>query len=212
MAGGPLGAALGAWLVMAAGIDLFTRTGRGDWGSRVRRLTRLPGADWGKALAHAGLGITIFGCAGLVAWEQEDIAVLREGESMTVGRFETTLLAVEREQGPNYLATVATLQVKENGEELGILKPEKRIYPVAQMPTTEAGIDSGFTRDFYAVIGDPQVGGGWAVRVFIKPLANWIWGGAIIMALGGIVSLTDRRWRVGAAGRKRAVPGGVPAE
>ena len=212
-AAGPLGAGLGAWLVAASVVDLLTRTGRGDWRGRAGRLLRLPRADWGKALAHGGLGITIFGVAALTAWEQEGLAVLREGETLTVGAVEARLLSVERVEGPNYIATVAAISMREDGRDIGVLRPEKRVYPVARMPTTEAGIDNGVTRDLYAVIGDPQVGGGWAVRLWIKPFANWIWGGAIVMALGGLVSLTDRRYRVGAAGAKPArVPRGVPAE
>lgn len=209
--GGPLGAGLGVWLVAAAVVDLATRTGRGRWSERLGRVTRLPGADWGKALAHGGLGITIFGVAGLTAWQQEEIAVLNIGDRLTVGRYEVVLNDVSRVQGPNYFATRADLTAWENGEELGNLFPEKRIYPVAQMPTTEAGIDSGITRDVYAVIGDAQTGGGWAIRVYIKPFANWIWGGAIIMALGGAVSLSDRRYRV-AAGARKVPMTGVPAE
>ena len=81
------------------------------------------------------------------------------------------------------------------------------------MPTTEAGIDSGLLRDLYAVIGDPQAGGGWAVRVHVKPFANWIWGGAILMALGGTISLLDRRWRIAAGARSVPLPAApVPAE
>jgi len=103
--------------------------------------------------------------------------------------------------------------VLENGLQLDRLTPEKRVYPVAGMPTTEAAINNGFTRDVYVVIGDPQDNGGWAVRTFIKPYANWIWAGAIIMALGGILSLTDRRFRVAAgAKRARAPEQGMPAE
>jgi cytochrome c-type biogenesis protein CcmF len=211
--GGPLGAALGVWLVVAAGVDLWSRTGREGVGARLRRLKRLPGADWGKALAHGGLGITIFGVAGLMAWEQERIEVMRVGETMEIGRYEVVLEDVQRIQGPNYIATRADMHVYEDGVDIGIMQPEKRVYPVAQMPTTEAGIDNGFWRDVYTVIGDPQQGGGWAVRVYIKPFANWIWGGAIIMALGGVVSLTDRRYRVAAGQRRRPVrAAGVPAE
>jgi cytochrome c-type biogenesis protein CcmF len=91
------------------------------------------------------------------------------------------------------------------------VNPEKRVYPVARMPTTEAGIDNGFLRDVYVVIGDEQAGGGYAVRSYYKPLANWIWGGSILMAFGGLLSLSDRRHRVAAGARKtKAV--GVPAE
>ena len=93
---------------------------------------------------------------------------------------------------------------------MAVLTPEKRFYPVAQMPTTEAAIDYGFFRDVYLVLGDQQPGGGWAVRSYIKPFANWIWIGALVMAAGGIVSLTDRRFRVGAPARRRAAA--MPAE
>ena len=211
--GGPVGAALGVWLVAGSAVDLWSRTGRGDVVNRLGRLARLPGADWGKTIAHAGLGVTIFGVAALTVWERETLAVLDIGDTLSVGTVEATLEAVERVNGPNYVATVATLAVTEGGRDLGVLRPEKRVYPVARMPTTEAGIDNGFTRDVYAVIGDPQADGGWAVRVYIKPFANWVWGGSILMALGGIVSLTDRRWRVAAGARKAPQgPMGVPAE
>ena len=103
------------------------------------------------------------------------------------------------------------MAVFRNGRAVGHLFPEKRIYPVAQMPTTEAGIRNGVLRDVYVVIGDPQDGGGWAVRTYIKPFANWIWGGSILMALGGLISLTDRRLRVAAGAAKRN-PDTVPAE
>ena len=214
-AGGPLGAGLGVWLVVGAGVDLYLRTGqKGSLSQRFGRVVRLPRADWGKAVAHAGFGITIFGVAALMAWEQEDIRVLQVGESLTVGKYEVVLEDVSRVEGPNYLSTMARMHVYEDGRDIGVLFPEKRIYPVAAMPTTEAGIDNGFWRDVYAVIGDPQQGGGWAVRVYIKPFANWIWGGAIIMSLGGVLSLSDRRYRVatGARRRREAAAQGVPAE
>jgi cytochrome c-type biogenesis protein CcmF len=106
---------------------------------------------------------------------------------------------------------MATMGVWRNGAEVAVLNPEKRFYPVAGMPTTEAGIDIGFTRDIYLVIGDPQANGGWAVRTYIKPFANWIWGGSILMAIGGFISLSDRRLRV-AAGASRRTADTVPAE
>ena len=113
--------------------------------------------------------------------------------------------------GPNYISTMGVVLLSKDGKEISTLAPEKRVYPVAGMPTTEAAIDNGFLRDVYVVIGDPQDGGGWAMRVYYKPLANWIWGGAILMAFGGLLSLSDRRYRV-AAGARRAPMMGVPAE
>ncbi|PTX50268.1 cytochrome c-type biogenesis protein CcmF [Allosediminivita pacifica] len=206
---GPMGVFLGAWLIGGAVTDLISRTGQNrDWS----RLRRLPRADWGKSIAHAGLGITMLGIAGLTAWEQEDIRIAQIGEPFEVAGFELELLGVEEIQGPNYYATQGEVAIRSDGDEIARLFPQKRNYPVAQMPTTEAAIDYRFLRDLYVVIGDEQSGGGWVIRTYLKPLANWIWGGAILMALGGFVSLSDRRFRVAAGAGKRTAAKGVPAE
>ncbi|MEO1197323.1 MAG: heme lyase CcmF/NrfE family subunit [Pseudomonadota bacterium] len=207
----PFGIALGVWLVAGAATELWTRAGRGAFAQKLRRLATLPRADGGKAVSHAGLGITFIGVAALSAYTVEDIRVANPGESYSVGRYEVTLNDVRRVEGPNYLSTMAEISLSRDGAPVATLFPEKRVYPVAGMPTTEAAILNGVFRDLYVVIGDPQQGGGWAVRVFIKPFANWIWAGCIIMALGGVLSLTDRRTRV--AGGARARPAKVvPAE
>lgn len=209
---GPVGVFLGTWLIAGALTDLWSRTGRNR---DLSRLLRLPRADWGKAVAHGGLGITMLGISGLMAWQQEDIRTVHIGEPWTLGKFEFTLQDVTREQGPNYFATrgeVSVTPANHHGGEIAHLYPEKRTYPVQAMPTTEAAIDYRFLRDIYVVIGDPQDDGGWVMRVYIKPLANWIWGGCILMALGGLLSLSDRRYRVAAGARKTAPMGGVPAE
>ncbi len=205
---GPIGAVLGAWVVLGALWDLWARTGRS--GDRLGRLLRLPRADWGKAAAHSGLGVTVFAVAAMNAWAVEDIRVAQLGETFPLGRYEVTLRDVRQEPGPNYTSTMAEMVVTRAGAQVAVLYPEKRVYPVQAMPTTEAAIDYGFLRDLYLVIGDPQEGGGWAVRGYVKPFANWLWGGALLMALGGLLSLTDRRYRVAAGARK--APAGVPAE
>jgi len=205
--------ALGVWLVAGAAVDLWQRTGQGrEIAAKFGRLTRLPRADWGKALAHAGLGITFIGVGALVTYQIEDIRVAQIGEEFDVGAYHLTVRDVREVQGPNYISTMAFVEVAKDGRIVDLLTPEKRIYPVAGMPTTEAGIDSGFTRDVYVALGDPQLDGGWAVRTWIKPFANWIWGGAIIMALGGALSLTDRRYRVAAGAARDRAAIGVPAE
>ena len=212
----PLGIALSVWLVAGSLLDLWSRTGRGALAGRFGRLWRLPRADWGKATAHAGVGLTMFGVAALTGYQLEDIRVAEPGQPYQVGAYEIELLSVAQNvQGPNYISTMAHVAVRDGqGRQIALLHPEKRIYPVAGMPTTEAGIDSGWTRDVYLALGDPQPSGGWALRTWIKPFANWIWGGTIIMALGGLLSLSDRRYRV-AAGAAKA-PGApareVPAE
>jgi cytochrome c-type biogenesis protein CcmF len=208
---GPIGAGLGAWVVFGAAVDLWTRAGRGGIGSRLSRLGRMGRADWGKATAHSGLGVTIFAVAAMHAWAVEDIRVVRVGETFPVGPYEVLLKDVRDVQGPNYLSTTAEMVVTRGGDAVATLYPEKRVYPVQAMPTTEAAIDYGFARDIYLVIGDPQVGGGFAVRSYVKPFANWLWGGSALMALGGFFSLTDRRYRL-AAGARRQTPAAQPAE
>ncbi len=208
---GPIGVALGVWVVGGAIADLWMRSGRDGWQTRLRRMGRLPRADWGKATAHIGMGVTIFGIAAMLAWEKEDIRVAEVGDRWAVGQFEFQLDDVAQTRGPNYLTTMADISVWRGDQQVTLLRPEKRFYPVANTPTTEAAIANGVLRDLYVVIGDPQEQGGWAVRVYIKPFANWIWGGAILMALGGCFSLSDRRLRVGAAAAKK-VPDAVPAE
>ena len=204
---GPVGLFLGAWVTFGALIDLWSRTGK----SGAARLLRLPRADWGKATAHIGLGVTIFAVAGLTAWQQEDIRVAMPGEPFEVGGYQMTLRDVVQERGPNFFSTKGIVEVTQNGRDVAVLTPEKRVYPVAQMPTTEAAIDYRFARDLYVVIGDEQDNGGWTMRTYIKPFANWIWGGCALMALGGFLSLSDRRFRVAAGARKTSAKG-VPAE
>ncbi|TKD17989.1 heme lyase CcmF/NrfE family subunit [Rhodobacter capsulatus] len=197
-----LGAAgLGAWIVFGALAELWQRAGR-----TPGRILRLPRADWGKAFAHGGLGIVFAGVGLLMAGQIEDIRVAKAGESFPVGGYTITLVSVEDVPGPNFTAKTATMEVRQGDKLVAVLHPEKRIYPVQAMPTTEADIDNGFWRDVYLVIGDPQEGGGWAVRTYIKPFANWIWAGCLLMAFGGGLSLSDRRYR-SAAGARRAVAG-----
>ena len=145
--------------------------------------------------------MTIFGVAAITAWAVEDIRVAEPGESFPVGRYELRLDGVDHARGPNYDAERATVTVLRDGRTIATLHPEKRLYDVQRMATTEAGIDRGLTRDLYVALGEPQ-GDGWAMRTYVKPFSNWIWLGAMIMALGGVVSLTDRRYRVGAPARR----------
>ena len=188
---------------------------RASAATALSRLARLPRADWGKFLAHGGLGLTVMGIAAVTAWEVEDIRLARPGDVIALGGYEIRFDGVSEGQGPNYVYerghfTAYWGRARESAP-VAILEPEKRLYPVQGQPTTEAAIDSGLARDLYLVLGDKQAGGeAWAVRVYLKPLANWIWLGALVMAIGGLVSLTDRRYRVGAAARRGAAA--VPAE
>lgn len=210
---GPLGVVLAAWVVFGALADLGVRIKafKVPFSESLRRLGNLPRADMGKTVAHMGFGLTIFGIAMITAFETEDIRVVNAGDSWEMSGYTFTFNGAERFRGPNYVGERGDVTISVGAREIAQMTPEKRVYNVQRMPTTEAAIDMGLTRDLYVVLGDPQDGGGWAMRTYIKPFANWIWIGCLVMALGGILSLTDRRYRVGAA-RRRAVPAGVPAE
>ena len=208
----PVGVTLAAWLVLGSLTEVAERVrlGRAPFGESLRRAANLPRSDWGKAVAHSGLGVTIFGIACITAWASEDIRVVKVGETFPLGGYELRLDGVEQNQGPNYSAETARFALLRDGVEVGALRPERRVYPVQGMPTTEAAIDRSLTRDLYVTLGEPQEAGGWAVRSYVKPFSNWIWLGALIMAAGGGLSLSDRRFRVGAPAPRRAAA--VPAE
>ncbi|MEM7546164.1 MAG: heme lyase CcmF/NrfE family subunit [Pseudomonadota bacterium] len=215
----PIGIALAAWVIFGVIAELADRSklGKAPMQETLRRLVNLPRADWGKAIAHSGFGATIFGIAAVSAWKVEDIRLASVGDVIEIGGYEITFDGVRAIPGPNYQSDIGRFSVTKDGKPDSVVFPEKRFYPVQRTPTTEAGISSGITRDIYVVLGDPADGGAsWAVRSYVKPFANWIWLGSIIMALGGLVSLTDRRYRVGAVARRKAArpPGAVatPAE
>ena len=199
---GPVGVFLGAWIVMGTILDLFSKLGRSI---SLKRLIVLPRADFGKFFAHSGLGITMFAIAALTSWEKEDIRVVPVGGSWKTAAYELKLNSVENVRGPNYFSTMGIIAVSKDGQLLTVLRPEKRNYPVAQMPTTEAAIDYRLSRDLYVVLGDQQSDNSWTIRTYLKPFTNWIWGGCALMAVGGLLSLTDRRLRIAAGRRKVTV-------
>jgi cytochrome c-type biogenesis protein CcmF len=189
-----LAATLGEWL---GRIRLF----RVPLGDSFRRAASLPRAAYGMTLAHIGFAIAIAGITGAAAWKEEVVQMLRPGESLSVGGYDYRLEGVERLPGPNYMSDTARFTVTREGETIALLTPEKRTYMVGDRPTTEAAIHTTGMADLYAVIGDPDGTGGWTVRLYHEPLVPWIWAGALAMLLGGAVSLTDRRLRVGAPRR-----------
>ena len=199
-----LGTALGTWLV-AASIGEFAERVRlfgASPGETWRRAKHLPRAVYGMTIAHAGAGVVILGIVVSVTWETERLQVVQAGESVPVGGYEFTFRGVEDVKGPNYDAVRGIFDVTRDGDLVTVMTPETRTYDTSPQTTTEAAIHPTLTSDLYAVIGDPDGSGGWAARLYHKPLVNWIWLGAILVAAGGIVSLTDRRHRVGAPRRK----------
>ena len=199
----PIGLALAAWVILGALVDLGTRARMRQVGvsAGLRRLRNLPRADWGKAIGHIGMGLTIFGIAAITAWEAEDIRVAKIGDQFEVSGYRFQFDGVQQLNGKNYSADVGAISAFVDDKLVAVLKPEKRFYPVQRMPTTEAGIHSRLHRDLYVALGDAQ-GDGWTVRTYVKPFAVWIWIGAMVMAFGGILSMTDRRLRIATSQRK----------
>ncbi|MGF1563614.1 MAG: heme lyase CcmF/NrfE family subunit [Geminicoccaceae bacterium] len=206
----PFGIALGVWVICGAFAELFSRlqvftlSAERAWG----RVKGLPRSAYGMALAHAGLGVFTIGVVASSAGQQEAITTLRPGQSADVAGYTFTLERVEQHSGPNYNGRRGVVSVRLGDRPVTLLMPEQRFYPAERQQTTEAGIDSGLMRDLYAVIGDPVEDGGFAMRFYHNPLVFWIWGGVGLMGLGGLVSLSDRRHRVGAPtpARKRSAP------
>jgi cytochrome c-type biogenesis protein CcmF len=209
----PLGAALGLFVILGAANEIVTRSWRP--GQRLAtawlRARGLPRSIWGTALAHAGVGVTAIGIAA-TAWSVETIATVRLGERIAAGPYEARLDSVVPRTGPNYREEAARLTVLSGDNEIGAVETAKRVYVTRGTPTTEAGILTRGVSQVYVSFGDRQADGGVGLRLFYKPLVLLIWLGAAVMALGGAISLTDRRFRVGAPARAKAAPLAVPAE
>jgi cytochrome c-type biogenesis protein CcmF len=195
-----LGFFIAGWLVTGALVDLAQRAGVGKRGAGQvwQRLRGLPRSAFATTLAHIGLGVTVIGITATSAWQDELITAMEPGESRELAGYEVTLAGVERERGGNYVTTKAIFEVSRDGRPVSVLDSEKRQFLVERQTTTEAGIDSGFLRDLYVVLGERAETGGWTVRLYHNPLVFWIWGGTLLMTAGAAVSLSDRRYRVGA--------------
>lgn len=203
VAGGSLlssfGVLLAAWVAGTTVLALLERT-RNLKGSFVQRLAQvkrvLPRGEWGMLLAHFGIGVFIFGVTMVKTWEAEKDVKMQPGESATLGGYTFRMESIGEYTGPNYLALRAAVKITRGDQEVTTMHPEKRMYTAQGMPMTEAGIDAGFTRDLYVSIGENLGGEAFAVRLQVKPFIDWIWGGAFLMAMGGLLAATDRRYRL----------------
>jgi cytochrome c-type biogenesis protein CcmF len=203
----PLGLLAGVWLLVGTAIEFMERIRlfEGNPARIWNRAHHTPRAAYGMTLAHFGLAIAVIGMTGAGSWKTEAIKVLQPGQSLTLQGYDFKLESVGGIRGENYLADQAHFVVSRGGAYVADLYPERRQYLVQPMPTTEAAIRSTPFADLYAVIGEPEGKGGWTVRVYHEPLVAWIWFGALVMVAGGLTSLSDRRYRVGAPVRAGAV-------
>ncbi|MCB5188144.1 heme lyase CcmF/NrfE family subunit [Methylobacillus caricis] len=160
---------------------------------RLRSLTR---SWWGMWLAHVGIGVFILGVTIVKGFETETAVRMHPGDVAHLSGYDFVFDGVSEVQGPNYTATQGNLRVSRNQREFASLHPQKRLYTVQNMPMTEAGIAAGLWSDKYASLGEALGDGSWSVRIYYKPMVNWIWGGCLLMAAGGALALSDRRYRI----------------
>lgn len=205
--------ALAAWLVIGslAALSLRIRLGSASLDTSLRLLRTAPLAFYGLILAHGGMGVTVAGITGMTAWASEKIEMLRPGEGLELSGFNVRLRSVVDVAGPNYDAERGIFDISRNGRPAAELHSERRFYPVRQQQTTSAGIRTNLISNLYVTLGDADGKGAWAVRFYYHPFMPLVWIGALTMALGGFVSLADRRLRVGVPQRSFQ-PAAVPAE
>ena len=187
---------LGLWLILASGVAIRDRAAQIKAPNWIERLRSLPGGVWGMALAHAGVGAFCIGVACVKTLEVEVDAALGPGETLQLRDHQLRLIELREFDGPNYRGIRGRIEVSQNGRAQFELLPEKRFYPSTKSVMTEAAIDSGLTRDVYVSLGEQLPDGRWTVKAWVKPFVDWIWGGCFLMALGGFVALSDRRYRV----------------
>ena len=200
-----LGLALAAWLLVgslaewAGRVRLF----QGTMADRLRRMKHLPRSAYGMTVGHIGLAFVLIGVVASLAWRSEFLQVMQPGDSANIAGYQVKFLGTEDNVvGPNYSATRANFVVIRDGQLVTDLHPERRMYNNPRQPLSTVAIHTNFFADLYAVLGDPAEHGGSVVHIFHNPMVAWIFFGAIVMVLGGVISLTDRHHRIGAPLRR----------
>jgi cytochrome c-type biogenesis protein CcmF len=197
-----LGLLLGLWIIGGSLTSLFVRKSSG---------AKVTSAFLGMLLAHAGIGVFVLAVTLVKSYEVERDVRLEPGQSATLGDYAFRFEGVRDVTGPNYAAARGAVTVSKDGATVARLAPEKRVYQVQRNPMTEAAIDYGATRHLYVSLGDDVGGGAWTLRVQVKPFIGWIWGGCVLMALGGLLAASDRRYRAGSRERDGGRAGAAEA-
>ncbi len=197
-----LGVGLAIWIFLATASHLLQRLRQAPAGTSLwQRISSQPRSYWGMLVAHAGIGVFVIGVTLVKGYDAAQDVHMRVGESASVGGYTFVLTDMKDIKGANFTALQGTFEVSYDGRRMATMKPEKRFYPVPKMPMTEAAINRGFTRDLYVSMGEAAGPDSWLVRVQHKPFVSWIWFGSLIMAFGGFLAASDRRYRM--AVRKR---------
>jgi cytochrome c-type biogenesis protein CcmF len=197
-----LGLLLAAWIITTVFTNVWTRA-RGE-GGFVKRLAAQSRSYYGMELAHLGVAVFIIGVTLVTGYEERKDVRMNVGDTTTVGGHVFSFNGVSQVTGPNYVAARGEVSVTKGGEPLRTMYPEKRNYAASGQTMTEADIATGVTRDLYVSLGEPVSGGAWSVSIFYKPFVDWIWAGAALMALGGVLAVSDKRYRVAVRERRRA--------
>jgi len=198
----PVALALGAWIILTAFVDPI---------DRIRRRMSLSGGVLGMAIAHAALGLFVVSLAVVETYTRERDVAMAVGESATVGEYEYRFLSIRPIEGPNYDGVRGEIAVFQDGEQIATLHPEKRQYWVQRSVMTEAGIDMKWNKDVFAALGEELGAGRWSVRAQVRPLVNYVWLAAMLMAIGGIVAALDRRYRTARVREPAGALDGGPA-
>jgi cytochrome c-type biogenesis protein CcmF len=192
-----LGLLLALWIVTTTIVNIHKRVSHLVGNSLVSCLAALPRAYWGMVLAHCGIAMVIVGVTMVKGFEVEQDLRMNVGETASIGGYTFRFDGAQDVKGPNYVAARGSIRVTKDGRDVTEMYPEKRFYRVQNQTMTEAAIDSGLFRDLYVSLGEPLENGAWSVRLYHKPFVDWIWGGCLIMALGGLLAISDRRYRLG---------------
>ncbi len=213
-----LGLFLALWLFASTTVNLWQRISGSHRTGLLSKLAANPPAYYGMLLAHLGVGVFIVGVTLVKGYEIERDVRLDVGQSVAVGGYDFTFLGVTPAPGPNYRALVGAVEVRRGGRLIETLRPEKRIYNASGQAMTIAAIDTRLAGDRYVSLGEPvgsdasAAAGAWGVRIYLKPFVDWIWLGAFVMALGGFVAVSDRRYRLTVRRRIGALLGAAAAD
>ncbi|MES2149436.1 MAG: heme lyase CcmF/NrfE family subunit [Pseudomonadota bacterium] len=200
-----LGLFCALWVLLATASHLVERLRHAPAGTSLwRRLASQPRSYWGMLAAHAGIGVFVIGVTLVKGMDSANDVNMRVGDSASAGGYSFRFTDLKELKGPNYVAAEGTFEVSRDGVPVATMKPQKRHYTVQNMPMTEAAIDRGFTRDLYVSLGEMSGEDSWVVRVQHKPFVGWIWAGCLIIAFGGLLAASDRRYRMASRLRKSA--------
>ncbi len=195
----------GVWLIVGSLASLSDRVRSGT-------LRTIPRSTLGMVISHAALGVVVLGSVATSSWNTELMHTMKPGDRVEFAGYSVLLERMDEVRGPNYIAERATLNVSVGGKAYTVLQPERRLFTVQRRQIAETAIQTNLLRDFYATLGEGNPQQGWVIRLYLNPLAPWIWLGAALCALGGFVSLSDRRLRIGAPSRRPSSPQAPPPQ